>query len=165
MKAKSSSQSRLFTMSPVRRHLSFWNFSGTKEELFSVPQIPPYLGAGGKRSPEPKISSRLRVMRALLPAPRREGMNIYQNCDPVKQEPPQRSRANVNRRQVAGSASCSAITHIEKLLDLVTSGAREPESHSWRGWGPAKVSGTCHLCLVEDRLVVWTSHRIHKSHP
>lgn len=64
-----------------------------------------------------------------------------------------------------GLLASPSLTWTQKLLGRVTSGARELERHSWRGLGPAAVPGTCHLTVVEDRLAVWASYRIHKSHP
>ena len=65
--------------------------------------------------------------------------NTKQNHD----RSPQRGRlpsASARRRRAAGSPlALSFLKQAQKLLGLMTTGARELESHSWRGLGPAKV--------------------------
>lgn len=55
------------------------------------------------------------------------------------------------------------LTETGELLDPVTSAAREPEGHSWRGCGPTEVPDAHCVSRVEDRLAVWALHAVRRG--
>lgn len=131
VKAKASSQSRPSAMPPCprRRPLSFWNVPGTSGE--NSPQSPEFhlnLEPGEEKprakAPQAPVSSSPRVLGGPLSAsPTRGGKNIYQSGDPVKQEPPTEQTPTGDR-----PLALPSLTYTQKLLNLVTSGAREQEA-------------------------------------